>query len=178
MLAPSRTRCDEIVAEMLEVLNPAPGEYAAVALNVRRFVEMMRENETCWGLSSDSKQQKKKQARQLKSYRTRLLAVKRYRPDCWGLDDEFLAALDEQIKRVNEQIGPGKKPRDLVAEVAVRYAWTLLPRSKRKQTEGGAFHRLSLLLYEAGTGKSESGKLLNYMAEMMPAKRMSDLLRR
>ena len=130
------------------------------------------------------KQERKRRTRQLQKYRARLLAVKRYRPHWWGmrefifrsrLDEEgkcvreaFLTALGEEVKRVNEVIGPGKKPRDMVAWAAAGYAGGLLPRELWTLTNDGPYHKYCMLLYEAATGIEDSGKLLRYMKPMMP----------
>jgi hypothetical protein len=170
MPAPGRDRDDELVTAMLAVLKPKVAERAAIARELRRCVEQMRKSAASFGPSSDMVRRQNEVKRQVRRYRTHLLAVKRslkrYRPEGWGGDEAFLAALDEQIERLNGYFDPGKKPRDLVAEIAVMDAWNLLPRGQRTLTNGGAWHRLSLLLYEAATGKSESGKLLNYMHQM------------
>jgi hypothetical protein len=176
MPAPGRDRDEEIVAEMLEVLAPAAGRRAALARKLRRCVEEMRKAAAFWSPTPASKREDRETTRQWQRYRTRLLAVKRYRPERGKLDDEFLAALDGEIKRVNEYIGPGRKPRDMVAELAVGDAWELLPPAQRTLTVGKAWHTLSMLLYEAGTGKSNSDHVLKYMTEMKS--RIGDLLRR
>jgi hypothetical protein len=166
MLAPSRSRRDaEIVAAMLDVLRPAARERAEVTRKLRICVEAMREEAARW---ASNRKKRQEATRQLRRYRTRLRAVTRHRPDWWGKLDEpdeaFLAALDGEIKRVKQYIGPGKRPLDVVAIFVVMETWKLLPPARRTLTNGGTWHKLSLLLYEAATGKSESGKLLNYMA--------------
>jgi hypothetical protein len=169
MLAPSPSRTDaEIVAAMLDVLKPKAGERAALTRKLRRCVEVMRSGGAHW--ASDKKKRRQKATRQVRRYRTRLRAVTRYRPDWWGhlneLDENeaFLAALDGEIERVNAFIGPGKRPTDVVAQVAVMESWKLLPPAQRTRTAGKAWHTLSMLLYEAGTGKANCDHVLNYMA--------------
>jgi hypothetical protein len=185
---PRRTD-DELIAEMLEAYPADPLKIHRCVTGIRILdkrggtalaefgppgLALRRRAGDLLGPLFD-KEERKRRTQQLQKYRARLLAVKRYRPHWWGLraltlDKEahgvrkaFLTALDEEIKRVNETIGPGKKRRDMVAAAAVAYAKFLLPPEQCTLTNGGPYHRYCMLLYEANTGDHDSGKLLRYM---------------
>jgi hypothetical protein len=157
---PGRSR-DQIVASMLEVLNPAASERAAVARMVRRCVETIRFVATHW---PSSPEERRASTRELQRYRTRLLAAQRKRPDWVVLVQP--AALETELDRVQRLIR--RRPRDVIAEAAMQLPYFhLLAPQQHTLTREGKWHRLSALLYEAGTGSdAHADKVLKYMREM------------
>jgi hypothetical protein len=169
MHAPQRSH-EEIATEALELINPPFGQREATRnellsliqslLGLDKVVESLRGPPA--GRLKD----------QLQTYLKNLRAAKRTFVRNLS-DDEFLTHLDAEISKTKilydfqvSRISKGSKPRDQIAIIATGMALHLIPEQRATLTTGGVWHRLSILFYEAATGKPNCDHVLNYMAKI------------
>ena len=160
---------EEIVAEALKVIDPPSGKREEIRRELSETMHGLGEVERAGLLRQPSPGKCKER---LETYLKNLLATKRtfVRGDS---DDEFLKHLDAEIVHINNlhdffttRISKGSKPRDAMAHIAAGMACGSLPGPRRTLTTGGPWHHLSMLFYEAATGKPNCDKVLNYMNEI------------
>jgi len=159
-----RTR-DEIVREALEVIKPPAEQRDAVRAQLISCVDAMPKLVVPALRRWTAREPRMKQLRRYLKY---LLAT---RQACLG-GAEFLAALDAEIERVQQRCDKryGKKPRDHVAEVAALYANDLLKPRRRTLTPSGHWITLTMLFYEAATGRAERDHVEKYCRELKHGK--------
>jgi hypothetical protein len=168
-----RSRDDEIVDEALEVINPPANNREECSAEVARYIRGQRRYAQKPHMPPQGEAKK-----QLETYLKHLRAAKRsfvrWIP---RVSDEFLMQLDAEIEQIRQyykiycrSVPHGSKQRDRIAQAAVECALMLLLPGERLRdwarlplTTGGAWHRLSVLLYEAATGKPDRHHVLNYM---------------
>jgi len=159
---------DEIVDAALEVINPPANQRAAIRAEWYRCFKAMRNAQAHWPMSPSSQRESTKQ---LQRYLELLRAVKETHCPWWDEEDaEFRALLHARIERGERHLRPGARPRDSVAGAAVVLASDYLTPAQRTVTRDGKWHRLSALLYEGATGRTDTDKVLKYMSEMKHGK--------
>ena len=160
---------EEIVAEALKVIDPPSGKREEIRRELSETMHGLGKVERAGLLRQPSPGKRKER---LETYLKNLLATKRtfVRGES---DDEFLKHLDAEIVHIKDlhdylatQISKGSKPRDAMAQIAAGMACGSLPGPRRTLTTGGPWHHLSMLFYEAATGKPNCDKVLNYMNEI------------
>src|SRR6516165_4195141 len=158
---------EEIVAEALNALTPPSDKREATRSEVLTLIHSLRRFEQAGLHRQPSAGQRKEQ---LNTYFNNLRATKR---TFFMGSDEFLTYLDAEIADIKWQhdfqvsrMPKASRPRDWVAIVAAAMAHGLIPEARATLTAGGPWHRLSMLLYEAATGKHDCDKVLKYMAEI------------
>jgi hypothetical protein len=174
MRAPTPRRpLDEIVTEAVELLEPP-----AIALDEWRgkitdAIERVGNRESFWvdggePLRASDFEKLDEHAAAVRAARATALRLRK----CFG-SAEFLAHLDEELARIKFTKAAfylhrpkGKKRADHHASQAVDEALDLLVACQKKPTQypGGAWHKLSLLLYEAATGRQEES-LMHYLRQ-------------
>jgi hypothetical protein len=167
MPAPSRTRRDEIVAEMLLRINPPADQHEAVRDKLRRYVAVMPQKMP--ELQRTRARQRSETTERLKRYHQWLLTKRRQLAQHEPRSETYVAALDAEIEQVQRQRREriGHRPRDQAAEVAVLLAAKLLEPERHTLTVGGDWHRLSMLFMEAATGEYNAERVKHYMELML-----------
>jgi hypothetical protein len=168
---PASGRSDEeFVAEALELINPPSDNRDTTRNEVVDSIHNLRVIHRCEFFRQPSPGERKER---LKTYLKNLQAAKRtiYRGFQTKDSDEFLRHLDAEIERIKplydyevSKRGRRSKPRDATAALAASMAQGLIS-GRATLTAHGPWHRLSMLLYEAATGKSNCNKVLYYMTQ-------------
>jgi hypothetical protein len=161
-------RSDEIVAEALELVNPPPRQRAATRREIVRKLNRIRVFAQGW----NSRQSPGEQKEQLELYRKNLRATKRtYVRVAWQPQGEFLTHLNAEIARIEaaydfrvKTMPKAGKRWDWIALMATAEACRSMPDEWITLTTEGPWHRLSMLFYEAATGKPDCDHVLKYMA--------------
>jgi hypothetical protein len=160
---PQTTETGEWVEWALDIIGPPPEQREAVRRDVTSFIETLPHT-----VPYVLRKARGVPTKQLQSYRKRLTTMRRACDDGAPASEEFVQALEGEIDLVQELLRGrhGHRPRDRIAEWAVAYAAKLLAPERRKLTNGGPWHDLAMLFYEAATGKADRDHVLNYMREM------------
>jgi hypothetical protein len=158
---------EEIVMEALEIINPPSDQREATRSEVLTKVELVRLRAQAWLRTPSSSEQKE----QLENYLKNLRAAKRTFILAWDPDSGFLTHLNAEIARIKSaydfrinKIPKGARRWDWIAVWATAAASLCLPAERRTLTNGGPWHCLSMLFYEAVTGKPDCDRVLKYMA--------------
>jgi hypothetical protein len=167
MHAPQRSD-EEIVAEALELINPPTGQSEATRREIFSNLDRIRVFAQRWNRRQSPSEQK----RQLEPYLKNLLATKRTFPRIWcqPKHEEFLTHLNSEIERIESTYDfrvrtrpKASKHWDEIAFRAAAAAGASIPAERLMLTKEGPWHRLSMLFYEAVTGKSDCDHVWKYM---------------
>ena len=154
----------EIVADALKAINPPSANREVISTEIVRLIHRIRRIERkrlpSFGVMKE----------QLETYLKNLRATKR---TFFKGSPTFLTHLDDEIVQINSlrdvvvgMVKKGSRQWDFIALVATGMAQHLISAEKATLTANGPWHRLSMLFYEAATGKRDQNRVLKYMAEI------------
>jgi len=169
------------VAEVLKLINPPSGQRQVTRSEVVSKLDHIRVVER--GLNR--RQSPREQKEQLETYLTNLSATKRtFVRVAWQPEGEFLTHLNAEIERIKsahafrvKTMPKAGKRWDWIALMAAAGAYLSLPYNRITLTTGGPWHRLSMLFYEAVTGKPNCDHVLKYMAVLRSGRAYPEALR-
>jgi hypothetical protein len=102
----------------------------------------------------------------------------------WQPEGEFLTHLNAEIERIKSAhafrvntMPKAAKRWDWIALMAAAGAYLSLPDNQLTQTTEGPWHRLSMLFYEAVTGKPDCDHVLKYMAVLRDRRAHPEILK-
>jgi hypothetical protein len=178
--APGRSD-EEIVAEALELINPPSGQRETTRSEVLSTIHRVR----TFAQGYHCRQSPSEQKEQLELYLKNLRATKRtFVRVGWQPEGEFLTHLNAEIARIKSAYDfrakttpKAGKRWDWVALMATAGARLSIPDQRITLTTGGPWHLLSILFYEAATGKPNCDHVLKYMAVLQDGRAHPEVLR-
>jgi hypothetical protein len=176
LLAPRRSD-EDIVAEALKLINPPSGQRKASRSEILTNLKHVRAWAQAWVRTPSPSEQEE----QLERYLKNLRAAKRTR--VWS-NAEFLTHLNDEIARIKsaydfrvETMPKSGKRWDCIALAASAAGLLSIPDGWETLTEGGPWHCLSMLFYEAVTGEPNCDRVLKYMAVLKSGRAYPEIFR-
>lgn len=182
---------DEIVEAVLAVLAKLPADRRADRAEVVNQIAMLRDFARAPREPSAARRKERlgDYLKALTKAKTKAAPLPRWHNE-YDEHNEFVVQLQIEIKRIKQHyaatyVPHGHRPQDWMAAAAVQAATELLmPEAYRHAgrenrpplTEGGAWHQVAMLLYQAATGEPEHGAVWLYMRKIKSKKGLPRLM--